>query len=213
MYWTSAGRVMKVFSFHAFWMHGESHVHSSANDLPKYVLNYLGFYNWSWRFHYSYYSHLFEKCFGKHIGSTVEDALFLWKGSRVQTPCMCSGPAPLGTGLSAVAQALLQPCVSDDSLMPLFSIVGLTHFPRVVAYLVPAPTGCGRSPTGCVGWVLTHTRKRKRIGSPVERAFSVAGQKRSNANIIHSSAGHELKSSTFTRWAQVQLCKPAAALP
>ena len=54
-------------------------------------------------------------------------------------PCMSSGPAAplvaLGTG--ADAHALVQPCVRNGNLMPVFSIVDVTHLPRVVAYLIP----------------------------------------------------------------------------
>ena len=45
---------------------------------------------------------------------------------------------PLGAvGSAADAHALVQPCVRDGNLMPVFSIVQVTHLPRVVAYLIP----------------------------------------------------------------------------
>ena len=68
---------------------------------------------------------------------------------------MGSGPAArvgaLGSG--ADARALVQPCVRDGNLMPVFSIVEVAHLVRVVAYLIPEALPSphtGQSATG--GW-------------------------------------------------------------
>ena len=52
---------------------------------------------------------------------------------------MGSGPVALlgALGSGADAHALVQACVRDGNLMPVFSIVEVTHLPRVVAYLFP----------------------------------------------------------------------------